>query len=210
MLGTPPLKRRGPVGAAHQSSSPQVPNRSRMGIAPEEIIPLAGQPSFTSWDHGESMDIDLLVGGLEHFLFSHILGIIIPIDWYFSEGFKPPTSLWCLWMSYDIDGIIGLSGCISLIHRYWIWSGPYPAMSTISQSQNQFKSQLPISESLHKSFEIIISPYCHGESPPPMDPHPPIARPWTRRRRRSRHSWSPLRPQKEGAGRGMTPHSWMV
>ena len=26
-----------------------------------------------------------------HFLFSHILGIIIPIDQYFSEGFKPPT-----------------------------------------------------------------------------------------------------------------------
>ena len=25
-------------------------------------------------------------------LFSHILKIIIPIDWYFSEGFKPPTS----------------------------------------------------------------------------------------------------------------------
>ena len=32
-----------------------------------------------------------LVGGLEHFLFFHILGIILPID-YFSEGLKPPTS----------------------------------------------------------------------------------------------------------------------
>ena len=35
-----------------------------------------------------------LVGGLEHFLFSHILGIIIPTDYtdyYFSEGLKPPT-----------------------------------------------------------------------------------------------------------------------
>ena len=34
-----------------------------------------------------------LTGGLEHFLFSHIFGMIIPI-WlsYFSEGFKPPTS----------------------------------------------------------------------------------------------------------------------
>ena len=32
-----------------------------------------------------------LVGGLEHFLFFHILGIIIPIDYYFSEGLKPPT-----------------------------------------------------------------------------------------------------------------------
>ena len=33
-----------------------------------------------------------LVGGLEHLLFSHILGIIIPIDEYFSEALKPPTS----------------------------------------------------------------------------------------------------------------------
>ena len=32
-----------------------------------------------------------LVGGLEHFLFFHILGIIIPTDSYFSEGLKPPT-----------------------------------------------------------------------------------------------------------------------
>ena len=33
-----------------------------------------------------------LVGGLEHFLFFHILGIIYP-NWlsYFSEGLKPPT-----------------------------------------------------------------------------------------------------------------------
>ena len=29
---------------------------------------------------------------MEHVLFSHILGIIIPIDSYFSEGLKPPTS----------------------------------------------------------------------------------------------------------------------
>ena len=32
-----------------------------------------------------------LVGGLEHFLFSIINGIILPIDQYFSEGLKPPT-----------------------------------------------------------------------------------------------------------------------
>ena len=32
-----------------------------------------------------------LVGGLEHFFFFHILGIIIPTDQYFSEGLKPPT-----------------------------------------------------------------------------------------------------------------------
>ena len=36
----------------------------------------------------------LLVGGLEHFLFFHILGISSsqPTNSYFSEGFKPPTS----------------------------------------------------------------------------------------------------------------------
>ena len=34
-----------------------------------------------------------LVGGLEHFLFFHILGIIIPTDFqFFQRGSKPPTS----------------------------------------------------------------------------------------------------------------------
>jgi hypothetical protein len=32
-----------------------------------------------------------LVGGLEHFLFSMIYGIILPIDQYFSRWIKPPT-----------------------------------------------------------------------------------------------------------------------
>jgi hypothetical protein len=32
-----------------------------------------------------------LVGGLEYFLFSHILGTIIPFDEYFSRWLKPPT-----------------------------------------------------------------------------------------------------------------------
>ena len=35
----------------------------------------------------------LLVAGFKHFLFSIIYGnVIIPTDYYFSEGFKPPTS----------------------------------------------------------------------------------------------------------------------
>jgi hypothetical protein len=34
----------------------------------------------------------ILVGGLEHFLSFHILGILIPTDQYFSEWLKPPTS----------------------------------------------------------------------------------------------------------------------
>ena len=32
-----------------------------------------------------------LVGGLEHFLLFHMLGIIIPTDQYFSGGFKPSS-----------------------------------------------------------------------------------------------------------------------
>ena len=34
-----------------------------------------------------------LVGGFKHFLFSIMHGIILPIDSYFSEGLKPPTTL---------------------------------------------------------------------------------------------------------------------
>ena len=37
--------------------------------------------------------IPILVGGLEHVLFFHILGITIPTDSYFSDGLKPPTSI---------------------------------------------------------------------------------------------------------------------
>ena len=47
---------------------------------------------FFIFSEGASLSSLLfLVGGLEHFLFFHILGIIIPTD-YFSEGLKPPTS----------------------------------------------------------------------------------------------------------------------
>ena len=38
-----------------------------------------------------------LVGGLERFLFFHILGIIIPIDWYFSDG----------WLNHQPDDVLG-------------------------------------------------------------------------------------------------------
>ena len=37
-------------------------------------------------------DLAIIIGGLEHFLFVHILGIVIPTESYFSEGLKPPTS----------------------------------------------------------------------------------------------------------------------
>ena len=43
--------------------------------------------------YGISM-ISWLVGGLEHLLFFHRLGRIILIDYYVSEGLKPPTRQW--------------------------------------------------------------------------------------------------------------------
>jgi len=44
--------------------------------------------------------ISYLVGGLEHFLFFHILGIVIPTDTYFSEGLKPPITYHILSSGY--------------------------------------------------------------------------------------------------------------
>ena len=38
------------------------------------------------------MYVCYLVGGLEHCLFAHILGTMIPTHQYCSEGLKPPTS----------------------------------------------------------------------------------------------------------------------
>ena len=53
--------------------------------------------SGPSTRNGESLRkifvyIIILVGGLEHFLFSPIAGMMIQSDSYFSEGLKPPTS----------------------------------------------------------------------------------------------------------------------
>ena len=51
---------------------------------------------------------------LEHVFFSHILGIVILIDSYFSGGFKPPTSIqrYTLWLCQNIYGKYG--------HLWWI------------------------------------------------------------------------------------------
>ena len=45
---------------------------------------------YSTGSHQQPLPLKL-VGGLEHFLFSRTLGIIIPTDQDFSEGFKPPT-----------------------------------------------------------------------------------------------------------------------
>jgi len=57
---------------------------------------LHGRPQNDGCRH-QLIDIYIytyLVGGLEHVLFFHILGIILPFDKYFSEGLKPPTSIY--------------------------------------------------------------------------------------------------------------------
>ena len=38
------------------------------------------------------VDVNFLVGGLEHVLFSHILGIIIPIDFHIFQRGGPTTN----------------------------------------------------------------------------------------------------------------------
>ena len=58
--------------------------------------------SGPSTRNGESLRkifvyIIILVGGLEHFLFSPIAGMMIQSDSYFSEGLKPPTSI-CIYI----------------------------------------------------------------------------------------------------------------
>ena len=58
-----------------------------------------------------------LVGGLEHFLFSIIYGIILPIDSYFSRWLKSPTSHW-FWVIFTFWTIFkhlnpGLFGSLS-------------------------------------------------------------------------------------------------
>jgi len=47
-----------------------------------------GKPNATNLPFRDGF----LVGGLEHFLFSPIVGMMIQSDEYFSEGLKPPTS----------------------------------------------------------------------------------------------------------------------
>ena len=45
---------------------------------------------FQGYGYGDIPPKYDLVGGLEHSVFFHILGIIIPSDWYCPEGLKPP------------------------------------------------------------------------------------------------------------------------
>ena len=53
-----------------------------------------GFPSMGPSNHPftDGMFHEILVGGLEHFLFSHILGIIIPIDFHIFQRGGPTTN----------------------------------------------------------------------------------------------------------------------
>ena len=42
--------------------------------------------------------INMLGGGFKYFLFSPLLGEDFQVDWYFSKGLKPPTSMWYMWL----------------------------------------------------------------------------------------------------------------
>ena len=57
---------------------------SWLGVCPQPPL------TYQNWWMNPKAKLQL-VGGLEHFLCFHILGIILPIDQYFSEGLKPPT-----------------------------------------------------------------------------------------------------------------------
>ena len=46
-----------------------------------------------------------LVGGLEHFLFSHILGIIIPIDVHIFQRGGPTTNQFCCKLALSVAGL---------------------------------------------------------------------------------------------------------
>ena len=80
------------------------------------VIPRPEQWDWAKHAWDEWMRSYYLVGGLEHF--SHILGIVIPIHKYFSEGLKPPTSYhcqhcpsgdYCYWCLITVIFIVGLT-----------------------------------------------------------------------------------------------------
>ena len=65
-----------------------------LGLTAKNTRGITGGIEEFAMENSRILDDLHLVGGLEHFLFSHILGIIIPTDEYISEGLKPPTRHW--------------------------------------------------------------------------------------------------------------------
>ena len=80
---------------------PKIPGQLEVGVADADADSAA--VSLDAQRCTAQVDVSNLVGGLELFLFFHILGIIIPTDQYFSEGLKPPTSIA---MEHSIEMVI--------------------------------------------------------------------------------------------------------
>ena len=59
-------------------------------------IDIHGDPLDERSQGAKTLKTTLLVGGLEHVLFSHILGIIIPIDYFFFRGVAIPPTRHCI------------------------------------------------------------------------------------------------------------------
>ena len=74
----------------------------------------------TGWDM-RRMRLQL-VGGLEYFLFSHMLGIIIPTDLLFSGGLKPPTRWDYNLHSATVSGVLRYhqGGCSKWMGLSWV------------------------------------------------------------------------------------------
>ena len=87
------------------------------GVVAWQILAAAGEQQFSlctniiTLAHGRRCSLSRkrkiegipLVGGLEHFLFSHILGIIIPIDFHIFQRGGPTTNQ--SWIPVDIPGL---------------------------------------------------------------------------------------------------------
>ena len=79
----------------------QQPHRSKrtVQLKANKVRAPALHQGFSTWHVGSifhrSSAIAFLVGGLEHFLFSHVLGIIIPIDFpIFQRGGSTTNQIW--------------------------------------------------------------------------------------------------------------------
>ena len=88
---------------------PKIPGQLEVGVADADADSAA--VSLDAQRCTAQVDVSNLVGGLELFLFFHILGIIIPTDQYFSEGLKPPTRWYitkCNGLSWSIIEYTGM------------------------------------------------------------------------------------------------------
>ena len=117
--------------------------RARQGIAPGRCNGCLGEKGDF---HLCEFTLGYLVGGLEHFLFSHILGIIIPIDFHiFQRGSNHQPNILTIYWPY-IDHILTIHWPY-INHRLTIYE---PYIHHISQMW-----------STHHQLLTIYWPYIH-------------------------------------------------